>query len=123
MKIVNLKWLSQQAKEAELIVSDGVHECLVFSQPCQVQQNEIYSETLHAMDVENLMKVLDESASEKIVKTNEDYFSHYCVARVLKMEEAIVAIGEILIELDVPIPSWANEGDLVEFKCGRLDIW
>lgn len=123
MKIVQLKWLSESAKEAELIVSDGLHECLVFSQPCSVQLNETYTEPLHAVDIENLMKVNVEDASEKIVRLNDSYFSQYFVARVLNINEGLVKVGGILIEFDVPIPGWANEGDLVEFKCSRLDLW
>ena len=123
MNIINLKWISKHAQEAELIVSDGVHECLVFSHPCQLQQNQTYSHPLHVLNVENLMKVIDEGAIEKITKTNQEYFSHYCVARVLNIEEGIVAIGELLFELDVPIPRWADIDSLIEFKCSRIDIW
>jgi hypothetical protein len=123
MKVTKLNWLSKAAKEAELIVSDGTHECLVFSQPCNVQLNENVIEPLHAMDVENLMKVVDQDMNENIKRTNESYFSHYCVARVVRMDESVVSVGDIIIQLEGAIPSWAKEGDLVGFKCSRLDIW
>lgn len=123
MKITKLNWISEAAKEAELTVSDGIHECLAFSQPCNVQENETLIEPLHAMDIENLRKVFDQTYDEKIMRINESYFSHYCVAKVVKTSESIVSVGSIIIQLESTIPSWANEGDLVEFSCSRLDIW
>ncbi len=123
MKITKLNWISKAAQEAELTVSDGTHECLAFSQPCKVQLNENLIEPLHAMDVENLMKVIDQNQSENIERVNDSYFSHYCIAKVIKIDESIVSIGGIIIELECAIPGWAKEGDLVEFNCSRLDIW
>jgi len=46
MKIIKLNWLSKPAQEAELVVSDGVHNCLVFSQPCSVELNQIIVDPL-----------------------------------------------------------------------------
>ena len=58
MRIKDIKWISETAKEAELIVTDGVNECLVFSQPCNLRTGEILFEPLKALDVEKLMKVI-----------------------------------------------------------------
>ena len=123
MKIIKLNWLSKAAREAELVVSDGTHECLAFSQPCNVQLNHILNKPLHAVDVENLMRVDDQNKNEIIKRTDESYFSHYCIARVVRMDEPVVSVGRILIEIEGAIPGWAKEDDLIEFKCSRLDIW
>lgn len=123
MIIKKLNWISKIAKEAELIVSDDSHECLAFSQPCNVKLNDILTEPLHAIDVENLMKTVNKNIDEKIMRINESYFSHYCVAKVVRIDESIVSVGGIIIQLESTIPSWAKEGDFVEFKCSRLDIW
>lgn len=123
MKVMKLNWISKAAREAEFIVGDGTHQCLVFSQPCSVRLNQILVEPLHALDVENLMIVIDQNKHESVVKLNESYFSQYCVAKVKSIEKSIVSIGNILIELEIGIPNWAKEGDLVEFKCARLDVW
>jgi hypothetical protein len=123
MKVVELKWISKSGKEAELIVSDGVHECLVFSQPCKVQLNQSLSEPLHALDVDEFMTAISGDNKEKIIKLDESYFSHYCIAKIDSIDNSIVSVGDILIELEGIMPSWAKEGDLVTFKCARLDIW
>lgn len=123
MIIKKLKWISEVAKEAELVVSDGVNECLAFSQPFTLPLDVTLKEPLHAVDVENFMKVDSQNKNEKIIKLDDSYFSQYCVASILNREDSIVSVGGILIQLDMPIPGWAYEGDLVEFKCSRLDVW
>lgn len=124
MKIIQLHWISKSAKEAEIIVSDGIHQCLVFSHPCSVNINEVYNEPLHTLFIEDLMLAnVDEEIDESIAKINEGYFAHYCIGRVVNREENIVGIGGIKIIIDEGIPFWANNGDLIEFKCVRLDLW
>jgi len=123
MKITKVTWISKSAQEAELIVSDGTYECLAFSQPFNMQLNENLMEPLHAMDVDNLMKVINQGERESIERVSESYFSHHCVAKILSREQSLVSVGEIIIQLENLIPGWAKEGDLVEFNCSRLDIW
>ncbi len=122
MKVKKLDWISLAGKEAELIMTDGKNECLVFSQPCHVTLGENVNDLLHAMDVEDFMRTTE--TSEKITRVPEiSYFSHFCVARIIDFKKNIVAVGQIQIELDHDIPDWAKDGDLVEFNCDRLDLW
>lgn len=121
MKIKDIKFISVAAKEAELIVSDGINECLVFSQPCALKIGEEFFEPIKVLDVENLIKAINKK--ESIRKSNESYFAHHCIAKIVDKEARIVAIGNIKMELECIIPGWANEGDLLEFTCSRLDIW
>lgn len=123
MKVKNIKFISDAAKEAELIVTDGGNECLVFSQPCELEVGEEFSESIKVLDVDSLMKVIDKNKKEGIQRSNESYFSHHCVAKVINKDEGLVSIGGLKMELESMIPGWANEGDLVEFTCSRLDIW
>jgi hypothetical protein len=122
MKVKKLDWISFAGKEAELIMTDGKNECLVFSQPCQVALGENVNDFLHAMDVEGFMRTAE--TLEKITRVSEiSYFSHFCVARVIDIKKNIVAVGQIKIKLDYDIPDWSIEEDLVEFSCDRLDLW
>ena len=123
MIVKKINWISKAAKEAELVVTDGIHECLAFSQPCSLQENEMFTAPLHVIDVENLMKVIDQNIEEKIMKITESYFSQYCVAKVFKANESMVSVGNIIMQFENTIPGWAKDGDFVEFKCSRLDIW
>lgn len=58
-----------------------------------------------------------------IKRIEESCFSHYCITKVISMDGSVVPVGGILIEIENAMPGWAKEGDLIEFKCSRLDIW
>lgn len=123
IKVKKIKFISIDAKEAELVVGDSVNECLVFSQPCGLNVGDEVFEPIKILDVESLTKVLDENEKEKIQRSNESYYSHRCIARVVDKDEGIVSVGEIKMEMEGVIPNWADVGDLIEFTCSRLDIW
>lgn len=124
MRVEKINWVSKSAKEAELIISDGKEKCLVFSQPCDFTVGNMIEGPLHAVDVGQIVKVIDQDCFEKIIRNSDkSYFSHHCVARIIDLENSLVTVGEFKIELDCQIPSWAEENDLIEFDCARLDIW
>jgi hypothetical protein len=123
VKIEKITWISRSAKEAELLISDGKEKCLAFSQPCHFSVGKI-EEPLYALEVTGLMKVVDYNTPEKMVRNQKtSYYSYHCIARVLDFTNSIVVVGRIKIELDCPIPSWAEENALIEFDCVRLDLW
>ncbi len=119
MYIKKLDWLSEAAKEAELIITDGNYSCVAFSQPCKHKQEDKIFEPLHAFMVENLMLSHEIDLKIETVKG----FQHKVVALVRDINEDIVQVGDISIKLDYHIPSWAKDGDFVEFECGRIDLW
>jgi hypothetical protein len=121
MKVKSLHWISEDAKEAELIVHDGYFECLVFSHPCNLSEGDILNEPLHPLEIEDLIKSL--SNKPKIEKLSKSYFAYKFVAKIINVTEAITAIGGITIDLGINIPSWAKDGDYIEFNCSRLDVW
>lgn len=123
MKIIQINWISQAGKEAELIISDGKYECLVFSQPCNHSLHENIVEPLHAIEIENLVKLIDENVETGIHKTNESYFSQRCIGNVTDIQKSIVTIGNIQLQLDMAMPNWLQNGDVVTFNCSRIDLW
>jgi hypothetical protein len=121
MKVKSLNWISEDAEEAEVIVEDGCFECLVFSHPCNLSEGDTLNEPLHPLEIECVMKAL--SNQPKIEKLPKSYFAYKFVAKIINFNEAVVAIGGIIIDLGMDIPSWAKNGDYIEFNCSRLDIW
>lgn len=122
MIVKKLDWISFEGKEAELIMTDGENECLVFSQPCHVTLGENVNELLHAMDVADFSRTTE--TSEKITReSNISYFAQFFIARIVDMKKNTVAVGQIRIELDYAIPDWVKVGELIEFRCDRLDLW
>ena len=122
MIVKKLDWISFEGKEAELIMTDGKNECLVFSQPCHVTLGENVNDLLHAMDVEDFRRTNE--TSEKITRDSDvTYFSQFFIAKIIDIKKNIVAVGQIRIELDYAIPDWVKVGELIEFRCDRLDLW
>jgi hypothetical protein len=119
MIIKKLTWLSKDAKEAELLISDGHYECVAYSCPCKMKEGEILYEPLHAFMVKDLMVSFQNHCSISLLQLNR--LSHHCVAEVVDSENGIVRVGKIKIDLDERIP--ITQGDLVEFNCLRLDVW
>ena len=119
MYIKNLDWISKSAEEAELVVTDDTYICIVFSQPCKYQEGDKLLEPLHAFMAENLM--ISYELNFKLERISN--FEHRCVARVTDIDENLVRIGDISVKLDVNIPSWAENGSLIEFECCRIDLW
>lgn len=120
MKISKIEWISENIKEAELTISDGELSCVVFCHPCKYFKNDILKQPLQGNDVYDLMIALDESFS--ITKIADQSFSYKVQGKILDLENSIIGIGGIKIELDNRMPSWAKEGDYVEFTCD-LSIW
>lgn len=117
-KIIRLEWLSREADEALLNISDNEYEVIVFSQPCKYKLGDIIIPPLRAFDVKDLMLSRDDGV--KIEKIGS-YFEYKITAVVKDTENAIASVGGIDIELD-DIPRWASNGDVIDFVVGRLDI-
>jgi hypothetical protein len=58
-----------------------------------------------------------------IIKIEGSYFAYKIIAKIIDFNNSIVEVGDITIKIEDNIPSWANEGDFVEFTCDRLDLW
>lgn len=121
MKISHLNSICDSAHEAELIVTDGAYECLVFCQPCYYKIGDTVEDVLHAFIVKDL--VLSNKDTFHVRRNSVHGFSQSIVAKVIDNRSNTVAVGKIKIELPSSIPFPVNEGQFVEFKCLRLDLW
>lgn len=119
MIVKSLNWISETAREAQLVISDGKNECLAFSHPCNFKEGEVFSGILSSFITKNLMIAPYRQTSIKMM--SEDNFEHQCIAEVVNSQENLVRIGDIFISLDQPLPKDIKDGDIVEFLCMRLD--
>jgi hypothetical protein len=51
MKVQRIDWISHEAKEADVEVSDGIITCQTFCQPCNYIVGDLISEPLHPFSV------------------------------------------------------------------------
>jgi hypothetical protein len=121
MKIEKIEWISRAGQEAEVHLSSGGYRCIAFCQPCEYEEGASVTEALHAFMTKEVMLSRDEDASLNWLGGSS--LVHKCTARVVDVAHALVSVGDIKIELDGSIPAGVNAGDLIDFKCARLDLW
>jgi hypothetical protein len=119
MIVKTIKWLSEEAKEAIVEVHDGTHKCTAFSHPCTANEGELLIEPLFAFNAVNLMKVEDVKESIEQVK---DELQHKVTGILKSVRSSVVWVGGIRIELEDELPGDLQDGDLIQFTCGRLDL-
>ena len=50
------------------------------------------------------------------------YFSYFLTAQVIESEKKVVRIGNIIINIDSPIPKDIINGEYIDFFVSRLDL-
>lgn len=121
MLVKALKWVSVQAKEAELLISDGSYECIAFSQPCEIREGDVLDEPLHAFIVTDIM--ISTKSNGDILLINQNGLQQHCTAQIMSIEFGLVKIGNISIIIEEVMPLGVYQGDFIEFNCARLDVW
>lgn len=115
MKIKNIKFLSEEAQEVVVILSDGNFSLTCFSQPFSGK----ITFPLQLFWAKNLIISENKNFScEKI--GNYEYFINACI---VDFSEKIVKLWEFLLQLDEEIFKDVKNGDFVSFSCERIDIW
>lgn len=120
MKIIDINWLSEVAKEAELVVSDGHNSCVVFSQPCDLHINDVISKPLEAIFTENIMLTDKFEPSINVIREGE--FPQIFAAQIVDKDNCLVRVGDIFMILDEKLPIGCENGTFIEFSCERLDL-
>ena len=110
--------------EADIVVTDGEYElmCYYYDINGEVKEGMPVKEvsTLFAVDIMRL----DEK--KYLVQKNHgkgEHYSYYLHGKVLDKTVPLIGIGELVIELDAPLPKDIEQGEFVEFKVGRLDCY
>lgn len=119
IKISNIHWLSESAKEAEVTITDNEFTIKAFCHPCDYNIEQQLEEALHGFMTEDFRK----SNDNRYEVLSLEGFQYFIRGVVLEQMENLIKVGDIKIKLDIDIPSWAEDGDYVEFYCARIDLW
>jgi len=121
LKIKKINWISQEALEAEVVVTDGELEIMCFAQPLNYLEESELIEPIYCLNVSNLVKA---EKSEYSIEKLDDYFAYRLIGKLIDKRYEKVKLGELLLELDNNLlPGDINEGDFISFCCQRLDIY
>jgi hypothetical protein len=121
MRVSNIHWLSQAASEAEVEITDGDLVCIAFSQPCSVGVGDVLKEPLHVFGLRSAM--LAEQPKIGISSRSDGGLGRTVVAKLDDKVRQIFAVGGIALAVDEALPGGLEDGDIVEFECGRIDLW
>jgi hypothetical protein len=119
--IVSIEFLSREAEEALITISDGENECIAFSQPCHNLHGDIINQYLHAFNTKSVLFIDDHE--DCYIRQEINSLEATIKAIVVDLDNGIVRVGSIEIELDKSFPGGIRINDCVEFNCGRLDLW
>lgn len=118
--VKKIDWISKNAMEAEVILSDGVFDIICFSQPFSFKEGDTIKSYIYIFDTQ---KIYFSNLNEEYVKKNGSLFEYELCGVIKDKLSNIIKIGDFLIELDIPLPNDLYNGDYVVVFCERIDIW
>lgn len=120
-KVQNIKWISKEAQEAEVIITDGKYNICCFSQPFNGVIGDYLTEALHAYNLSEISQL--EQHNTKIIKLSGT-FNYLVEGKIIDKKLQLIKIGGITIDIsDSYLPNDINEGDYISFECERIDLW
>ncbi|GIN75381.1 MULTISPECIES: hypothetical protein [Bacillus] len=119
MKIKKIDWLSKEALEAEVVVTDGESEIICFAHPLNYKVDSNLEEPINCFEVTELVK-----ADKKVymIEKLDGHFEYRFTGQLVDRQLETVKVGQFLIELDTDWPGDIENGDFVSFISKRLDI-
>lgn len=118
MFITDILYFNKEDSEAEVNISDGRYTVNCYAYPVDMVSVNQRVNTIYGFECANISKS-DETEYE--IKKLPQHYAYLLTAQVMDNESGIVRIGELFINLDIPIPKDIINGDYVAFSVLRLD--
>ncbi|MEC1262367.1 hypothetical protein P9D34_18475 [Bacillus swezeyi] len=119
MKIKRINWLSREALEAEVVVTDAESEITCFAHPLNYKEDSELKDPIYCHDVTDLVKAEKEV---HLIEKLDGHFEYSFTGELVDKQLELVKIGQFLLELDTDWPGDIEDGDFVSFISKRLDI-
>jgi hypothetical protein len=119
MEVENIKWLSRDAKEAEVTVTDKHYKLVCFAHPFDLSIGDKINNPLYAFDSCCIQKSV--YGEFKVEKLSQE-FAYKITGNCIDKNHHIVQIGKINIQLDTPLPNDIQKNEFVSFICNRIDL-
>ncbi|NMH87389.1 hypothetical protein [Flavivirga algicola] len=111
IKIYKVKWLSKEAGEAEVYLSDGYFNLMCFCHPFNQAIGDSVPQPLYTLNVKDIF-ILDDEEIFSVTK-EEDSFDYKLTGQVINKDENQIKIGEFILELDNPLPNDVQVRDFI----------
>ena len=120
MYIKGIVHIDRDALEADVVVSDGVFDLLCYAQPFEAADAESLELSLTAFLSQNLMRATEQT--DCVLKTQDGYYSYRLQGRIVDRQDQLLAVGNLVIEIDGEIPGDIGEGESVAVDVMRVDL-
>lgn len=119
MRVKQIKYLSEAAQEAEVLVLSDTSEFSIwaFCHPCKFTEKSVLQEPLFGLFTE----IYSSPERDFKLEDRSEWCGYNFVGKLINASDGIVDINGILIELDAHMPGDLRDGDWVEGVCGRVD--
>jgi hypothetical protein len=117
VKILDIKWMDDEKREAILLLSTGSHFVQVFCHPCTFQIGDTIVLPLQSLDDETIVRV---DGGQYGIINHGDSFESSITARVEDAKAGIVSVGPIKIQLGADLPGDIVNGETISFISSRL---
>ena len=97
IKVKEIKWISESAKEAEVILSDGTSTVTCFSQPFNFDVDDVLHEPLYCYDARNVMKSYEDGFT---FEKQNDAFAYFLRGELSDLTKKLVKVGGFTLSLE-----------------------
>ena len=94
MFIKSVEWIDKDAKEAEIIVSDGKFDILCFSHPFTENVTDKLLEPIYCFDVTDIMITIK---SQLLVNRDGNSYRYFVRGRLFDKSNKMVKVGELAL--------------------------
>ncbi|MDQ1300076.1 MAG: hypothetical protein QG636_744 [Patescibacteria group bacterium] len=117
--IKRVAWLSKDAREARVLITDGKHELECFAQPFTGALGDVVQGPILVLDCDRVEKV---DAVEMKTQKLDDHFAYSLTLKVKDSSTSTLLLGDIEILARNCLPADIADGDFVNLTCSRLDL-
>ncbi|EAD8644619.1 hypothetical protein H6H07_000540 [Listeria monocytogenes] len=120
IKVKSIHWLDEDAREADVVLTDGEYNVVCFSHPCELTLNGVYNKLIYCFDSFDIFKL--NQAEYSMEKPNDNQELSILKGKLIDATDSIIQIGEFRIDIsEGDIAQDIHEGDFVELKVHRID--
>ena len=120
IKIEKIVWMSKEANEAEIYLSDGKFNIISFSHPFNGSEGDLFDGILYGF---NATRIFSSEEKKFSIEKSSDYFGYLFIGILIDSKMKHVKVGEFVIELDNDIPLDILENTYISFECERIDLY
>ena len=120
MFVKKVLFFDKNSREAAVLVSDGKYDLMCYLFPAESASVSICCD----VGIFGVLcgEIVRSDRTSFFVRKMPQYFSYFLTAQVIESEKKVVRIGNIIINIDSPIPKDIINGEYIDFFVSRLDL-